>query len=279
MRADVERHLEKMRATPAARRAAREKNLPLENVVGTGPRGRIQQEDVLRAAENKTSAQWIPFEGMRGAIARRMQASYQTAPHIHLTLSVDVTQVEAARARWRVRRDQDISLTAVLVKACAWALRRHPRLNATVHERGIEIHSEINVGVAVALDDGLIVVVVPRADTRALTELAEKIADRAERARENKLRPNDLENGTFTLTNLGRFGIESFDPILNPPQAAILGVGAITETPVRVNENIEFHPKIQLTLAADHRAVDGAVAAKFLQEVKAVLEEPMLLLL
>ncbi|MCC7354874.1 MAG: 2-oxo acid dehydrogenase subunit E2 [Anaerolineae bacterium] len=289
-RSDVERYLAaqaappsaKVRATPAARRLAREQQVNLPTLTGTGPRGRIQEADVRRAVSQASPARRagtvVPLQGMRAAIARRMQQSYQTAPHIHLTLSADVTAAETVRERWSGYSEEKVSLTALIVKVCAWALRRHPAVNATLDGEGIHLWDDVNIGVAVALPEGLIVPVLHQADGMPLAEMARRLQDLAERARQGTLRPDDVEGGTFTITNLGMFGIESFDPILNPPQAAILGVGAAVLMPVAWQGEIALRPKMQLTLAADHRILDGAVAAQFLQSVRAAIEEPSLLL-
>jgi len=289
----VERHLtaqaaeaaDKVRATPAARRAARETGVDLRTVVGRGPRGRIQEADVRQAAiapvpsPTRRAGSVIPLQGMRAIIARRMQQSYQTAPHIHLSLSADVSAAEATRQRWSDYSGEKISLTVLIVKACAWALRRHPIVNSTLDDEGIHVWDEINIGVAVAVPDGLIVPILHQADIRPVEELARKLQDLSERARQGELRLDEVEGGTFTITNLGMFGIESFDPILNPPQSAILGVGAAVPTPVAWEGAVAIRPRMQLTLAADHRVLDGAVAARFLHDVKAGIEEPTLLLL
>jgi pyruvate dehydrogenase E2 component (dihydrolipoamide acetyltransferase) len=289
-RSDVERYLasraaptsEKIRATPAARRLAREQNVNLQTVSGTGPRGRIQEADVRQAvtptAPARRAGTVIPLQGMRAIIARRMQQSYQAAPHIHLNLSADVAAAEAARERWSAHSEEKISLTVLIVKACAWALRRHPLVNSTLDEEGIHLWDDVNIGVAVALPEGLIVPVVHQADEMPLAEMARRLQDLAARARQGTLKPGDVEGGTFTVTNLGMFGVESFDPILNPPQAAILGVGAAVPTPVAWQGQIAIRPRMQLTLAADHRVLDGATAAQFLQDVRAAIEEPSLLL-
>lgn len=283
MRPAVEEVPEKVRATPAARRVAREAGVDLRTVSGTGPRGRIQEADVRRAAAVTAlplrAGTVIPLEGMRAAIARRMQQSYQTAPHIHLSLSADVTAAEATRQRWSEHSGEKISLTVLIVKACAWALRRHPIVNSTLDEEGIHLWEEVNVGVAVALPDGLIVPVLHQADLKPAEVLARQLQDLSERARQGRLRADELEGATFTITNLGMFGIEAFDPILNPPQSAILAVGAAVPTPVAWEGEVVIRPRMQLTLAADHRVLDGAVAARFLQDVRAAIEDPTLILL
>ena len=273
--------LDKVRATPAARRLARERGIDMCALTGTGPRGRVQAADVLqviaRTAEPKVG-KLVPLQGMRAVIARRMQQSYQTAPHIHLTLSADVTALEATRAQGATDGSSaKISLTAFIVKACTEALRRHPIVNSTLDEEGIHLWDEINIGIAVALPEGLIVPVLHRADAMPLAELSQRLRDLSERARRGALRPDEVEGGTFTVTNLGMYGVESFDPILNPPQSAILGVGAAVPTPVAWQGGIAVRLRMQLTLAADHRVLDGATAAQFLQDVRTGLEQPSLL--
>lgn len=273
------------RATPAARRIAHEADMALTDIAGSGPRGRIQAVDVRRAVASAeppplapTAGPLLSLSNMRAAIARRMTESYQRAPHIHLTRSADVTAAEAARRRWAAQSGGRISLTVLLVKACAWTLRRHPAVNATFEPQGIRLRPEVNIGVAVALPDGLIVPVLRRADARPLADLAEELAQLAEQSKAGTLRPDQVSDGTFTLTNLGKFGIEAFDPILNPPQVAILGVGAVVETVVPLDGQIVVRPRMQLTLAVDHRALDGAVAAQFLQDVCRAIEDPTVML-
>ena len=167
----------------------------------------------------------------------------------------------------------------MLVKVCAWALCHHPRVNATVTDAGMQLCADVNVGVAVSLPEGLIVPVIRQADQRSLSDLARALNDLTVRARAGTLTPADVADGSFTLTNLGMFGVESFDPILNPPQAAILGVGAPVRTATEVGDQVVFRPRVQLTLGADHRALDGAIAAQFLADLVAALEQPELMLL
>ena len=289
-RADVEQHLRKVRATPAARRVAREASLDLGSVSGSGPRGRVQEVDVRRRMDLGEAPGWrkpergdasrlVPFAGTRAVIAQRMSQSYRTAPHIHLSISADVSAAQEARERWVERTGSKVSLTVLLCKVCAWALERHPAVNSTVDEAGVRIWESVNVGIAVALEEGLIVPVVRRANTKGIAQLAEEIGDLAQKAREGSLRAEEVTGGTFTLTNLGMFGIESFDPIINPPQCAILGVGVAMPTQVVRGGESAIRPMMQLTLAADHRALDGASAARFLRDLKAGIEDPALLLL
>ncbi|HIP87090.1 MAG TPA: 2-oxo acid dehydrogenase subunit E2 [Anaerolineales bacterium] len=279
---------DRVRATPAARRIARERGVDLKAVRGTGPRGRIQAADVLAFAAAPPAAptpapEVIPLAGMRRTIAERMTASYQTAPHITFTVRVDMGPLESARARLNEEAEATggprVSVTALLVKAVAWALRRHPWLNSTLQGEEIHLLPEINVGVAVALDEGLIVPVVRQADRKGVAEIAAEVNDLVVRAREGRLTPADVAGGTFTVSNLGPFGIEQFTAIINPPQAAILAVGATRREPV-VNEagEVVVRPVMRMTLSADHRIVDGAQAARFLVDLKGALEAPVLLL-
>ena len=312
----------KVRATPAARRIAREQRVNLPAVTGSGPRGRIQAADVLALAltpstplrpgpvpspEIGRGENVIPLQGMRRTIAERMTASYQTTPHITFTVRVDMTGFEEVRAQLNTKAEATghprVSVTALIVKAVGWALQRHPWLNSTLRQaqgrhlrqaqgrhlrrcsgqalRDEEIHllPEINVGVAVAVEEGLIVPVVHQADRKSIAEIGAEVNDLAARARESRLTPADVAGGTFTISNLGPFGIEQFTAIINPPQAAILAVGA-TRPEVVVDEDgqVVVRPVMRMTLSADHRVVDGAVAARFLADLREALEAPMLLL-
>lgn len=282
----------KLRATPAARRVARETGARLDLVRGSGPRGRIQAADVqallsrpaavapVRAREE----QIIPLTGVRKIIAERMTASAQTAPHISFTVHADVTRAEALRAaanRTPGRDEVDkVSLTAVLVRIVAWALTKHPWMNAMLQADGIHLLPQIHIGVATALDSGLIVPVIRDADLKGLRQIAAELNDLVRRARENRLTPDEVTGGTFTLSNLGMFGIETFTAILNPPETGILAVGTVVREPVvQGNDVVAIRPRTGLTLSADHRVVDGVTASRFLSDVKAAIEEPDLLLL
>jgi pyruvate dehydrogenase E2 component (dihydrolipoamide acetyltransferase) len=286
----------RVRAAPAARRLAREHGLDLATVPGSGPRGRVQSSDVRAAlADRETppaaSAQpsavgdtVIPLAGMRRTIAERMQQSYQTAPHITFTVEADMSAALALRqelnARATAAGEPPVSVTAILVKLCAWALRRHRWLNASLADDGIHLHSAINIGVAVALDEGLIVPVVREADTLGLREIVVRLRDLTERARQNRLRLEDVTGGTFTISNLGMFGIDHFTAILNPPETGLLAVGHIAKRQVVIEreggDEVAIRPMMHLTLSVDHRVVDGATAARFLRDLHDVLEYPAL---
>ena len=298
-RQDVEKYIEsrqsktiagKVRATPAARRVGRERAVDLGQVPGSGPRGRVQEQDVLRFTPTAQKEevrfikheQIIPLEGMRKRIAERLQASYQTAPHIMLTVEADVSTLLALRSainKERAEKGQGkISVTALLVKAVGKALKNHPYLNAHFLEDGIHLMPMVNVGVAVALDNGLIVPVIRDADCLDVDVINEKLEDLAGKARQNRLSPNDVADGTFTISNLGMFGIDHFTAIINPPQTAILAVGRILKRVVVVEENeeesIRIRPMMAMTVSCDHRVVDGASGAQFLQSLVALIEEP-----
>ncbi len=290
----------KVRATPAARRVAREQGLDLAAVEGTGPRGRIQEADVLAALASAPAraaapaaprpapipageAVVIPLEGMRRTIAERLQASYQEAPHIMLTVDVDMTKAIAFReyANQHVPDDQPrISMTAVIVKAVAWALREYPALNAYLTGDQFIMLPDVNVGMAVALPDGLIVPVIHHADQKGLRQIGNEVADLTRRAREGRLRPTDVTDGTFTVSNLGMYGIDHFTAILNPPQVGILAVGNTTRRFVPgENDQPVVRPIMTMTLSVDHRVIDGALAAQFVTAVRDALEEPASILL
>ncbi len=283
------------RATPAARRAARERGADLSQVAGSGPRGRIQQADVLAASTPHRppvdggtvgGAEVIPLAGMRRTIASRMQASYQTVPHITLTVEADMSAVQALRQELKglaERAGSPVSSpTAILVKVCAWALRRHRWLNASLQGEEIHLHRAINIGVAVALDEGLIVPVIHNADCLGLAEIAARLDDLASRARQGRLLPDEVAGGTFTLTNLGMYRVRQFTAIINPPQCAVLAVGRIAKRPMVVEradgDEVAVRPMMEMTLSADHRVLDGAVAARFLEDLVRALENPAIAL-
>ncbi|PWH17412.1 MAG: 2-oxo acid dehydrogenase subunit E2 [Anaerolineae bacterium] len=301
-RADVERYAaaqqgEKIRATPAARRLAHELGVNLAELSGSGPRGRIQSEDVRRAAADRVSAaspavviettsasapfREIALQGMRKTIAANMLRSWQSIPTIHLEIDVDMEAslalLQAAQTRAGERK---VSLTAVVARAVAWALRRHPRLNAHLEGETLREWDEVHLGMAVALEEGLIVPVLHHPDRKGILQIAEELNDLVARARVNQLRQTDLQPATFTISNLGMFGIDRFTAIINPPQVAILAVSALKKVFVanEIGQPV-LHSVMNLRLSADHRAVDGAVAARFLADLRKALETPSEMLL
>ncbi len=276
----------KVRAVPAARRLAREMGVDLGQIAGSGPRGRVQSADVRAAAAQAPASpalpagvrEIIPLAGMRKTIASRMQQSWQQAPHITFDADIDVSALEDLRRRANADLPQGhprVSLTALIAKACAWALARHPRMNARLQGENILLLSDINIGVAVALEDGLIVPVIHQVDRKGALAVAADIAAVAERARSGKLRAEDMQGGTFTLSNLGMFRVDRFTAIINPPETGILAVGRVRKRFVPdENDQPVLRPIMTITLSADHRLVDGAIAARFLDDIRTALEHP-----
>jgi len=269
----MEKIEERIIASPAAKRLAREHDVDLVKVVGTGPEGRIVEDDVKKFIEGTGVAprvrEVIPLTGIRKTTAERVSLSTRTAPHSTITMEVDMTEAV------KLREETQASYTDMLVKATAQALREHPIMNSTLEGEQIKIFEDINVGVAVATEKGLVVPVVHNADRMSLSAIASALKLLVEKAREGKLTKEDLTGGTFTITNLGMYGVDVFIPIINPPETAILGVGRIAEKPVLVDNEIKMKPVMQLSLSFDHRVVDGAPAAQFLQKVKHVLESEL----
>ncbi|MDI3535289.1 MAG: hypothetical protein PWQ82_1654 [Thermosediminibacterales bacterium] len=275
-----------VKASPAARKMAEAEGINLADIEGTGPGGRIVLEDVenflkSRAEPEKEttdeSAQKIPLAGMRKVIAQRMSQSAFTSPHVTITMEVDMT--EAKRIKEKLEESKiKITYTDILIKSAAKALLDFPAVNSSLIEENIIRHSNINIGIAVALDEGLIVPVIKDADKKTIHEISKIRKDLVKRAREGRLNSDEVTGGTFTITNLGMFGVEMFTPIINPPESAILGVGGINEKPVGVKGEILLRPMMWLSLSHDHRTIDGALAAEFLQRIKHYLENPLALL-
>jgi pyruvate dehydrogenase E2 component (dihydrolipoamide acetyltransferase) len=231
--------------------------------------------------EAAPAAQVIPMTGIRQIIAERMHLSLQTTASVTLNTEVDVTELVELRTWLNQKLSAKaikLTYTDLLVKIVAHALREHPRLNATLKDDGIHLIDEINIGVAVALEDGLIVPVVKRAEQKGLSVISQEIKAFAEKARQHQLTPGDLRGGTFTVTNLGMYGVDTFTPIINPPECAILGVGRIVKKPVVHQDEIAIRSMVALSLSFDHQIVDGAPAAQFLQTVAEYINEPYLLL-
>jgi len=302
---------ERLKISPIARKLAEELGLDPSTIQGTGPGGRITKDDVLQVAEATkagTSAttpaaaptatpaaspvaaptapvpgrlsvsSTIPLRGMRGRVAERMFQSWNTIPRVTEVMQVDMSTTVAFRdamlGQWEQQYGLRISLNDMITKAVAMALRHHPRLNATLENQEVRLHDSINMGLAVNLDEGLIVPVIFNADQKDLGQIAHTSRDLAEKARTGRLQLDEISDGTFTITNLGTTGIELFTPIINPPQVAILGVGMVQRRPIVVGDALAIRPSVYLSLVFDHRAVDGVPAANFLQEVKRLLERP-----
>lgn len=302
---------ERLKISPIARKLADELGLDPSTIQGTGPGGRITKDDVLRVAEAaQTTAPMappaaappapaaaspaatpvapapgrlsvsstIPLRGIRGRVAERMFQSWNTIPRVTEVMQVDMSATvafrEAMLGQWEQQYGLRISLNDMITKAVAMALRRHPRLNATLVDQEVRLHDSINMGLAVNLDEGLIVPVLVHADQQDLGHIARASRALAEKARAGRLQLDEISDGTFTITNLGTTGIELFTPIINPPQVAILGVGMVQRRPIVVGDALAIRPAVYLSLVFDHRAVDGVPAANFLQEVQRLLEKP-----
>ena len=278
-------------ASPKARRLAAERGLDLAAVRGTGPGGAVLAVDVpvARVAPAPAAMPSAPREGLPGVgapgvgtvwriMAERMTTSWTTAPHFYLVREVDVSRLVSWLDRARKQTGAHITYTDLLIKLVAAALSRHPRVNASWRDDAIAQHTDINIGLAVAIDDGLVVPVIHRADTLGLAEIAARREDAVSRAQAGKLRPGDIQGGGFTISNLGMYGVDAFSAIVNPPQAAILAVGRIADRVVARNGQPAVLPTMMLTLSCDHRALDGARGAQFLGALADLVEEPLALL-
>jgi pyruvate dehydrogenase E2 component (dihydrolipoyllysine-residue acetyltransferase) len=273
---------QEIRISPAARKLARERGIQLESLRGSGPGGRIVVEDVERAAVPTRAAtpervrRIIPLTGLRGTIAQRMAQSWTQVAHVTEVMEIDMTEVVALRRRrmaaWEREFGVRISLTDMLTFAVARALRESPDLNARLEGQEIKVLEDIHLGVAVATPEGLIVPVIHHADQRSLGDIAQQSAQLAEKAQARRLSLDEVSGGTFTLTNLGSYGIEIFTPLVNYPQCAILGIGRVAERPVVVPGRIDVRAMMYVSLSFDHRLIDGAPVAMFLQQFKERLE-------
>ena len=290
-------------ASPVTRRMAQELGIDLAAISGSGPNGRIIKRDLesyLQERERTPKAapappiptpsyeptteqyQSVPLSPMRKTIGRRMIESKTQAPHFYVTMDVDMAGAMALRAQLNALLDDEskISVNDLIIKASAIALRAYPNLNASFAGDEIHIHKEVNVGVAVARDTGLLTTVIKDCDKKSLAQIAKQARELINRAREGRVQADDMIGGTFTISNLGMFGVEDFVAIINPPQAAILALGAVQRMPV-VNDDGELvaGTRMKATISADHRVTDGAEAARFMQAFKAALEQPMQLVL
>jgi len=265
-------------ASPKARRLAAEQGVDLDTLGGSGPHGAVLAADVVAVAGGAPAAtapgEVLALSRIWEVMAERTTHSWTTAPHFFLVRDVDAGRLQSWRDVAKARLGTDVSVTDLLVRAAAAALRSHPRVNAAWADGGLRVNEEVNVGIAVAVDDGLVVPVVHGADRLGTAGIAARRADVVARAREGALRPEDVDRGTFTISNLGMFGIDAFNAVLSTPQAAILAVGRIAERVVAVEGAPVVRPTMTLTLSCDHRAVDGANAARFLGELADLIEEP-----
>ncbi len=287
----------RVKASPLAKKIAKEKGIDLQAITGSGPEGRIIKKDVEQvqpgvqtaAASSAATVAYNHVAGtegyeevqvsqMRKVIAQRLSQSKFSAPHFYLTISVDMDNAIAARKSMNAVSPVKISFNDMIVKAAALALRQNPAVNASWLGDKIRYNKHVHIGVAVAINDGLVVPVIRFADNKSLSQLAAETGDLAERAKARKLQPADWEGNTFTISNLGMMGIEEFTAIINPPDACILAVGGINQVPVVKNGQIVPGNVMKLTMSCDHRVVDGAVGAGFLKTLKEYLEDPVRML-
>lgn len=283
-------------ASPLAKKLADEKGVDLQFIIGTGEGGRITKRDVehyvpydapQRSANPGTGTSTAmvesytdePISQMRKTIARRLAESKFTAPHFYLTISLDMDNAIAARKSMNAQEDVKVSFNDMVIKAVALSLKRHPNVNSSWLGDVIRRNQHVNIGVAVAVDEGLLVPVVRFADTKGMNQIGAEVREYARKAKEKKLQPSDWEGNTFTVSNLGMFGIEQFTAIINPPDSCILAIGGISEVPVVKNGQVVPGNVMKVTLSCDHRVVDGATGASFLQTFKAYMENPVSMLL
>jgi pyruvate dehydrogenase E2 component (dihydrolipoamide acetyltransferase) len=279
-------------SSPLVRRLARERSIDLRAVQGSGPRGRIIKRDIDSYEEGasitfSTSAERLPprvvkASSMRRTIARRLTESTQSTPHYYLTIDVDIAALADARKAMNAELEalgKKVSLNDLIIKAAAVALRRVPEVNASWMGKEIHYHQVVDISIAVAVDDGLMTPVLRDADRKGVAQIADEVRDLAERAREKKLQPEDMSNGTFSISNLGMFGIEAFTAVINPPEGAILAVGTIRHEPVVEDGAIVPGRRMRFTMSCDHRLIDGATGAKFMAAFKRIVESPLNMLL
>jgi pyruvate dehydrogenase E2 component (dihydrolipoamide acetyltransferase) len=265
---EPDEELRRARSSPAARRVARERGIEVAEIEGTGPGGRVIKRDVVAAAA--VGDRTVPFSKMRRRIAQRLSLSAQTIPHFYLSVDVDMTAAQAWRRELNAEGEVHVTVTDLVIRATASLLREFGRLNAHVQGDALTLKEDVNVGVAVALEAGLLVPVIPRADEKTLEQISRISKENADAAREGVLTPSAA--GTFTVSSMGMWGVRDFRPIINPPECGILAVGAVEKRVVPVEGAIAVREVMTLTLGCDHRAVDGAYAARFLAELKDYLQ-------
>ena len=291
----------RVKASPLARRLAEESGVDLASVEGTGPGGRITKRDIEAAAQAGEPAaagatagapagaavrggadtEEVPLTQMRKAIAKRLAQSIGPIPTFYLTIECDMTRMMELRERANRAFEKDgvkASINDFIIKAVAAALARHPEVNASWGDSAIVRHRRVHVGVAVAIEDGLITPIVRDADTKRVRDIAVEVKELAARAREKKLKPDEYTGATFSVSNLGMFGIVEFTAIINPPESGILAVGAVAEKVVVEEGEMVVRPRMRLTMSCDHRVVDGATGAKFLQTLRELIEDPMMMI-
>lgn len=276
------------KATPLARKVAASEQVPLGDIKGSGVNGKILRSDISTAVNTRASSTATAepnrkqMSGMRKVIAKRMSESVNTAPHVTLTTDADMTKVKELRTSLLPVIEKQtglrLSFTDILIKAAGKALSRHPGVNVSIEGEEIIQHEQVHIGLAVAVEDGLMVPVIKNVNEKGLAQITEDAKEAGKLARENRLHPNQLKDSTFTISNLGMYAVDVFTPIINQPESAILGVGRILDRPVAVEGNLAVRPMMTLSLSFDHRAMDGAPAAAFLTELKYILENPFELL-
>ncbi len=284
----------RLKVSPLARKMAEDKGIDLADVKGSGDNGRIVKRDIeefkpsaqssakqsaAASAHSEDAYDEQPVSQMRKTIARRLSDSKFTAPHFYLTMEIAMDKALEVRKSINAAEGVKISVNDMIVKACAVALKQHPAINSSWMGDTIRQNHNINIGVAVAVDEGLLVPVVRNADQKGFKTIGDEVKDFAAKARDKKLQPSDWEGNTFTISNLGMFGIDEFTAIINPPDACILAIGGVKETPVVRDGSLKVGNVMKVTLSCDHRIVDGVTGAKFLQTVKSMLEDPMRMLL
>ncbi|WP_420630340.1 dihydrolipoamide acetyltransferase family protein [Candidatus Leptofilum sp.] len=284
-----------VKATPVARRMAQEHALDLSRVGGSGPNGRIRKSDVeaylasppaaqptaVESVPTPPTATEVPLTRMRQAIARRMTESKTTIPQFYVTTEIDMAAALSLRKQINnaLAPEQKVSVNDMVVKAAALALREFPNINASFGGDKIILHNQINVGTAVAIEGGLLTIVQKGTDGASISKIAQDHKEMIGRAREGKVKPEDVDGATFTVSNLGAFDVDHFIAIINPPNAAILAVGSATQVPVVVDGELTVGTRMKATLSADHRVTDGAEAAQYMQTLKGILEDPLRLLI
>ena len=285
--------IERIKISPLAKKIAQEKIINISNIMGSGDNGRIVKRDVFNldssnevrveqtnlTPTNNLSDKFteIPISQMRRTIATRLSQSKFTSPHFYLNIEVEMDNLIKLRKEINEKNEVKISFNDIIVKATSMAIQKHPHINSSWHDSHIKLHSNINIGVAVSVDNGLIVPVIKNSNFKSFTEISTITNDFVKKAKENKLQPSDWEGNTFTISNLGMFGIDDFTAIINPPDACILAVGAIKERPISKDGVIVSGNVMRLTLSSDHRIVDGVLGSKFLRTLKDMLEQPMMM--
>ncbi len=288
----------RIKASPLAKTIAIQSGIQIEDIQGSGDQGRIVKRDIENFIINKpekapqintgSSVTYtseseftygdVPVSQMRKTIARRLGESKFTAPHFYLTIEINMDNAVAARTAINENSPVKISFNDFVIKACATSLKKHPYINSSWYGDKITYHKDINIGVAVAVEDGLLVPVVNHADMKSMSYINQEVKELANKAKSKKLTPQEMQGNTFTISNLGMFDIEQFTAIINPPDACILAVGSIIKKPIVIKDTIAIGNMMKVTLSCDHRVVDGAKGAQFLQTLKTILENPVMMI-